>query len=70
MKLAKKRRSWQILLPHIGDSPAGTHCERKSIVAASACASVVVLFALDQPSPMRYGAVFQASMAANLSSVW
>ena len=34
---ARKRRSWQIELPHIGDALEGTCCARK----ANACASTV-----------------------------
>ena len=42
MVLARKRRSWQMLLPHIGDLPLGTYCFRNSITSASACASSTV----------------------------
>jgi hypothetical protein len=38
-----KRRSWQMLLPHIGDTPGSIQRDRKSTVCLSACAAVIVL---------------------------
>src|SRR5690554_1372858 len=43
MYLTRKRRSWPMLFPHSGDSPAARYCFRNSRVCCSASASVVLL---------------------------
>jgi len=48
---ARKRLSWQILLPHMGDAPAFTSGVRNSMVRASAFASVVLLARTRAASP-------------------
>ena len=66
-----KRRSWQMLLPHIGEAPGTAWAARNSSVAASASARVTRLARTRASSPeppcWRW---FHSSMRASVGSSW
>src|SRR5574337_263470 len=71
MCLARKRRSWQMLLPHIGLLPAGTKRFRKSRTRRSACASSTVEALTRSTSPLLPCVpLFHASIASSTASLW
>src|SRR5574343_88473 len=71
MWLARKRRSWQMLLPHIGLLPAGTYWARNSITRASASASDTSLALTRSIRPLLpWVPLFQLSMPSSTASVW
>ena len=71
MPLARKRRSWQIELPHIGLLPAGTYCLSHSTTLASASPSVTVEALTRSISPLLPCVpLFQASIASSVASLW
>ena len=65
---ARKRRSWQMLLPHIGDEFGSTSTLSNSIVRFSALA---IVYLLSRTRSMRPEApcvrLFQSSMASSTS---
>src|SRR5262249_24046933 len=68
---ARKRRSWQIELPHIGELFAGTCVVRNSSAMDSACASDSE-DALTRPTRPVFACVplFQESIASSTASGW
>ena len=68
---ARKRRSWQMLLPHMGDVPAATSGVRNSSVRASASATLTLLPRTRASSPDELCCLwFQSSIRARTSSGW
>src|SRR5471032_3165164 len=66
-----KRRSWPMVLPHIGDLPFGTHRRMKAISASSASASVTVDALTRSIRPERPCVpLFHASILSSVSSLW
>src|SRR5471032_1028590 len=66
-----KRRSWPMVLPHIGDFPFGTHRRMKAISASSASASVTVDALTRSIKPERPCVpLFHASILSSVSSLW
>src|SRR5574343_783879 len=71
MWLAMKRRSWQIVLPHMGEPRAGTYWARKASIWAAALASSTVEALTRSIRPLRpWVPLFHASMASRTSSLW
>src|SRR3990167_5225940 len=71
MYLTRKRRSWPIELPHIGEPLAGTYCLRKVINCSWACSSVVVdALTLAIRPLLPCVPLFQASILSSKASLW
>src|SRR3989338_1912073 len=71
MQRARKRLSWQMELPYMGDFPAGTYCCRNSIICASASDSLSVeAFTLSISPDFPWVLLFQASIPSNTASDW
>src|SRR5471032_870905 len=66
-----KRRSWPMVLPHIGVFPFGTHRRMKALSASSASASVTVDALTRSTRPERPCVpLFHASIFSSVSSLW
>src|SRR5471032_2843050 len=66
-----KRRSWPMVLPHIGAFPFGTHRRMKASSASSASASVTVDALTRSIRPERPCVpLFHASILSSVSSLW
>src|SRR5260221_12849191 len=71
MSRARKRRSWQIELPHIGEVLPGTCCARTASIRSSTSASSNRDDLTLSISPVRaWVLLFQSSMASRTASGW
>src|SRR5690554_4544808 len=71
MYFTRNRRSWPMLLPHRGDSPADRYCFRNASVSCSASASLVLLSFTRWVRPLApWVLVHHSSMASSRLSGW